>query len=118
MEQERRSSVRIRAYRPVRLSKPGTPRLVETLTKDLAVGGLRCISATLFPVSTELTVELMLSTGEEPIIARGRTSWFQMIPHSEQFDIGIAFLELPFEHKRRLSAYLDRLSSKTASISI
>ena len=118
MDQERRSSSRIRAYRPVRLSKPGTPRLVETLTKDLAVGGLRCISSTLFPVSTELTVELILSTGDEPITARGRTIWFQMIPSSEQFDIGIAFLDLPFEHKRRLSAYLERLSRQTASISV
>ena len=118
MDQERRSSSRVRAYRPVRLSKPGTPRLVETLTKDLAVGGVRCISSTLFPVSTELLVELMLSTGDAPITARGRTIWFQMIPRSEQFDIGIAFIECSPEHKRRLSVYLDHLSSQSSSISV
>ena len=80
------------------------------------MGGVRCISPTLFPVSSEVNVELVLSTGEEPVTARGRAIWFQMIPHSEQFDVGIAFLELHVTNKRRLSAYIDRLSSHLAKV--
>jgi len=115
MGEERRSDPRIRAYRPVRLQQPSTPLVVETLTKDLGLGGMRCISPSLFPVSSELNVELVLSRGEEPFTVRGKTMWFRTIPQSEQFDIGIVFLEVPAEKKRRLSSYLDRISHQLAS---
>lgn len=109
MEYERRSTPRIRAYRPVRLKPPGIRHVIETLTKDLSVGGFCCVSGTPLPVATEVLVELMLSTGAEPITARGRTAWFRAIPKSEQFDLAIAFTEVPEHNKRRLSAYLDHL---------
>ncbi len=118
MAEERRSTPRFRAYRPVRLHGSSSPQVVETLTKDLAIGGLRFLSPTLFPVSTELSLELVLSTGDEPLTTRGRTLWFHTIPQSEQFDIGISFLDMTPQSKRRLSAYLDRLSNHTASVSI
>ena len=114
MLQERRQSSRVRAYRPIRLHKPSTPEVVETLTKDLALGGVRCISATLFPVSTEFNLELMLSSGDEPLVVRGRTVWFRTIPQSEQFDVGIAFFDLSSQNKRRLSGYLEHLSRQSA----
>ena len=116
MSLERRSAPRVRAYRPVRIVKPGTSQVVETLTKDLGLSGVRCIGPTLFPVSSEVSVELVLSTGEEPFTVRGRAIWFQTIPHSEQFDLGIAFVDLPPHNKRRLSAYIDRLSSQVSHV--
>ena len=116
MSSERRSAPRFRAYLPVRIQKPGAGQVVETLTKDLGVGGLRCLSSTLFPISAEVSVELMLSKGEEPFSIRGRTVWFRMIPHSEQFDLGIVFFDLPDHSKRRLSAYMDRLASHLSHV--
>ena len=113
MGEERRSTPRYHLYSPVRLQRPGTPQVIETLTKDLGVGGLRCISPSVFPVSTELNVEMMLSNGEGPIQARGRTAWFRMVPHSEQFDVGISFIDMPPQDKRRLSGYIERLSLHT-----
>ena len=91
--------------------------MIETLTKDLSIGGLRCVSPTLLPVSTELNLELVLSTGDEPLTVRGRTVWFQILPQSEQFDLGISFLDLPPITKRRLSVYIERLSSQAISVS-
>ena len=111
--EERRASPRIRVYHPVRLHRPSTPQAVETLTKDLSVGGLRCISPELFPVSSELSIELVLSNGEEPFTVRGQTRWFRMIPNSDQFYVGISFLELSPQNKRRLSVYLERLAGKS-----
>ena len=113
---DRRNTPRFRAYRPVRIQRPGASQIIETLTKDLGIGGLRCVSPTLFPVSTEVSVELVLSTGEEPFIVRGRAIWFRTIPHSEQFDLGIAFLELPAQNKRRLSVYIDYLASQHSQV--
>ncbi len=113
---ERRQHQRIRAYRPVRLYKPASAQVVETLTKDLSVEGLRCLSATVVPVSTEFTVEVVCEPGEEPITARGRAVWFRNIPDSEQFDIGVTFLDLTPQTKRRLSVYLDRLSHHLSAL--
>ena len=116
MAEERRKTQRFRAYLPVRLHGAHTPQIIETLTKDISIGGIRCISLTVFPVSTEVGVEVILSTGSELLDLRGRTSWFQTIPHSDQLDLGIQFHDLDPQNKRRLSAYLEYLAEQTAPI--
>ena len=116
MNQERRNSQRVRAYLPVRLRTPASPQPIETLTKDLGAGGLRCLSPIACPVSTEIGLELVLATDDEPIAVRGKTTWFRTIPESDQFDFGIAFLDLSQQNKRRLSVYLDRFADRTGLI--
>lgn len=114
--QDKRQVPRYRVYQPVRLHRPGSPQVMETLTKDLSAGGLRCITQTVLPVSTEVTLELVLAPGQEPLVARGRTMWFRSIPDSEQFDAGFAFTEINPINKRHLSAYLERLASKSSEV--
>ena len=110
MVQERRKSPRIRAYLPMRLHRPDLHQAVETLTKDLSLDGVRYVSPMLSPVSTELKLELVLSTGREQLETRVKTAWFRTLPESEQFECGVSFVELSDENKRRLSVYLDHLS--------
>lgn len=114
MNQERRAASRIRAYRPVRLHPTGRTRIIETLTKDLSEGGICCLSPVAIPVDSEINLELVLSTGQAPVSLRARTAWFRMIPHSEQFDLGLIFTEISDTDKRRLSAYLDHILSNPA----
>ncbi len=113
MHPERREHQRIRAYLPVRLHTPLSQRTIETLTKDLGVGGVRFVSPELCPVSTEVTVELLLSSHGQ-LTARGKLAWFQTIPESEQFECGVIFTDLSEENKRRLSAFSDQLSQKSS----
>ena len=94
----------------MRLSLVNATGLIETLTKDLAVGGLRSLSPTALPVSSGVRIELVLSGERQPIQVRGRVAWFRTIPESDQFDLGIAFDDLSDDDKRRLSAYLERVS--------
>lgn len=115
MQEDRRRTPRIRTYQPVRLQPLHSSRFMDTLTKDVSLQGLRCISEQTFPVATELNIEL--STIEGPMSARGRTAWFQMIPHSDQVELGIAFSDISQETLRRLSAYLEHLSQKYPTIS-
>ena len=114
MLSERRATPRYRTYRPIRLQKPGVPQVIETITKDLSEGGLRCISQTVFPVSTELRIDLLLVSGDEPFTAKGRTAWFRMIPNSDQFDVGVVFLEVTPKSKRLLSICIDRLAHQSS----
>jgi len=85
-------------------------QLVETLTKDLSLGGIRCISTLPFPIATELQLELMLFAGEEPLVLGGHTVWFQFVPSGEQYELGIAFDALSPQHERRLSVYFKNIS--------
>ena len=110
--EERRSVQRVKVYRPIRLQPANAPAVIETLTKDLGIGGVRCLCATPIPVSSEVSVELAFAQGDEPLSVRGRAAWFCTIPQSEQFDLGISFFEMSPRDKRRLSAYIDRLSSQ------
>ena len=105
---ERRTSARIRAYRPLRLHPRGSP-VIETLTKDLSTGGVRCLSPTAIPVSTPVSIELVLGSGQEPLQVEGRMAWFQTMSDSEQYDLGISFAGLPEQKQRRLSAYFASL---------
>ena len=108
MAEERRASPRVLAYLPVRLHPNHQLKVIETLTKNIGQGGARCVSPAMLPASSEVTVEIALAPGQEPMVLRGRTAWFRMIPESEQYDVGIAFLDPPQKTKQRLSTYIDR----------
>lgn len=103
---EHRISSRVRAYHPVRMHQSGAPKVIETLTKNLSAGGICCVSPVLLPVSSRLSVDLVLSAGEGPCSINGRLVWFRVIPHSDQFEIGISFEDLSEQNTQRLSAYL------------
>ena len=104
---ERRQNPRVRTRLPVRLYQHGGARVIETLTKDIASEGLRCVSPVAAPVSMEFSVEFTTGPGQEPRTVRGRTAWFRTIPESDQFDLGIRFLDISPQTSRRLSSYLD-----------
>ena len=111
MTEERRTSPRVSAYLPVRLHPNHQLKVIETLTKNIGSGGTRCLSSTVFPVSAEMTLEFSLAPGQEPIALRGRTAWFRLIPESEQYELGIAFVDPPPKTKIRLSTYINRVRS-------
>ena len=109
---ERRISPRVRAYHPVRMHQPSSPKVIETLTKNVSVGGFSCVSPVLLPVSSRLSVDLVLSAGESSFSVNGRAVWFRVIPHSDQFEIGISFEDLSEKNKQRLSVYLETCAFK------
>ena len=109
---DRRRAARLRTHQPVKLIKQPHPKVVETLTRDVSEGGVRCLTPQLFPVSSDLGVELVLFKGEEVFNVKGKAMWFRMIPHSDQFDLGISFLDLSPQDKVRLSAYVSKLAQK------
>ena len=111
MSQERRRSPRIRCVLPVRLYPQGEAKVIQTLTKDIGLGGMKCLTPTPRPIATNLTVELALGSGKEILSLRAQTVWFQEVPKSDQFYLGVVFKDLPEEHRRRLSRYIQSIAS-------
>jgi len=110
MSQERRRSPRLRCYLPVRLYPQGEAKVIHTLTKDLGLGGLRCLSPYPTPVASPLSIEIELGPGYPPVSLRGQTIWFQSIPQSDQFYLGIAFQGTTEKFRQLLSRYFERFS--------
>lgn len=108
---ERRRSQRVTCVLPLQISSDGGPKLIETLTKDLSAGGLRCLSPTAKPPATRVSLEITLGKGARPFSLQARVVWFEAVPNSHQFYLGLAFDHLSEIYTRRLSRYIEQLSS-------
>lgn len=114
MFRERRRAPRIACYVPVRLFQDDPLHVLETLTKDLGDGGLRCVSPVFKPVSTPIVLELMLGGGEQPVSVHGHIAWFKPIPNSEQFNLGVSFDSVSEHDTKLLSGYINKISQYAA----
>jgi len=111
MVEERRRLSRVRCHLPVRLYPKGEAKVIETLTKDVSLGGLKCLSPSPKTIGTSVIVELDLGPGEMSVDLRGHVAWFQDLPESDQFYLGLIFDEFHERTRQRLSRYLDRIAT-------
>jgi len=106
MLQERRNVPRIRTYLPVRIQTPGNSSAIETLTRDISYRGLRCLAPAPIPTHTAVKVDITLSIRRTVVTLQGQTQWLRELPHSDQFEVGIAFVsETPEEYRTALTTY-------------
>ena len=116
MLQERRRFLRKRCYLPVRLYPQGAATVIETLSKDISTGGLKCLSPIPVPIATPLSIELDLGIGKGVVFLRGHAAWFQEIPQSDQCYLGVIFDD-PSEHSRQLlSRYIEPLAKNPSLV--
>lgn len=98
----------MRCHLPVRVYPEDRPRVIQTLTKDLSLGGLRCVTPTK-PAEVTVTVEIDLGR-HQSIRLKAKPVWSQAIPGSEQFYLGLAFQHLPEIARQRLSRCIGDVS--------
>lgn len=110
---DRRQAPRAGCVLPVRLYPHGEAKVIETLTKDLSVGGLRVLSPIPRPLATRFSIEFALGAGEEPLSLAGQLMWFQVLPYSEQYYFGFAFEDVSENTSIRLSRFIERISSSS-----
>ena len=104
---ERRRHPRLLSHLPLRYYRKGTSHYADTLTKDVGLGGVRFLSHEFFPTTHEFLVEIPLFRASHPVQTVGRVAWSQKIAHSDLYEIGMEFLQLPDDHRRLLNAFLD-----------
>lgn len=109
---ERRRAPRLGCVLPVQVYAQDDPKIIETLTKDLSSGGLRCLSPSPKGVASRVSLELTLGRGQRPLSLRARIVWFERLDEGHQFYLGLAFENLPEEQTRRLSGYIEQLACK------
>ncbi len=112
--ENRRRFQRVQALLPIRLYFQGELKVIETLTKDLGFGGLRCLSPNPTPPKTPVSIELTLGFVEKPVTLRAKTAWLNKIPQSNQFYLGITFQDIS-ESNTVLSSYINKSSPDKSS---
>jgi hypothetical protein len=115
MMSERRHHTRVASHLPVKLDWQDGRGAIETLTTDIGAGGVRCLSPLSRPVSAPVSIELTIGSSHDPILAKATVSWFQPIPGSEQFYLGITFDRLSDRYSKYLSGYIAKISRRIIS---
>ena len=110
MGEERRRYPRVPCHLPVQLVLQGEPKVIQTLTKDLAEGGLRCLSPIPFPALTPCSIELVLGASHSAIRLNAKIRWSEPVQSGSQFYVGLAFERLSDWNTSQLSSYIQYLS--------
>ena len=100
MEQlEKRSFDRLQTHLPLSYQYKGGVQKGNTLTRDIGKGGIRFITSEFIPRLTNLILEFHPTPQSEAIKTMGRVVWTQKIRYSEQYNVGVEFVDFP-EHRR------------------
>ncbi len=113
MVPERRANLRTACMLPIRMLPRGDRQPIETLTKNLSLGGLMCVSPVERPIGTPVHLDLTLGRSHVEVAIHSRVAWFVSIPKSEQFYVGLAFDTISETIVRQLSTYI-KFCSKSA----
>ena len=111
---ERRKSQRITTYLPVRLRLQGSGRYLETLAKDVGMGGIRCVVEGRPTVNDPVMMELPLYKEVLPIQTQAHVAWVQLVATNRQSMVGVSFDEMSSVDRLALAEYLERLSGARA----
>jgi hypothetical protein len=115
MPAERRRFHRVPSVLPLRLFIRGGQHPIETLSKNLSLGGIKCLSPASQPVGTPVTIELGLGPSNDCLSLPATVSWFQTIPQSEQFFLGVTFDALSPQVTRLLSTDINHSASRVSA---
>jgi Tfp pilus assembly protein PilZ len=113
---EKRSSPRINARVPVQFKDIQRP--IETytgsITKDISSGGLRFSSNEFLSIFTRLLLEVSVPSFSRPVKAISKVAWIQKVPRSNQYNVGLQFMDMTEEDKKALNSFISKSPAPAA----
>src|SRR5208283_4285224 len=98
---ERRIFERFSARFPVKFKDAREDYGTEVFLRDASAEGLRILSKERFFLDDQLSLEVELPDGGEPMVLSGRVKWVKLLNLS-LWDIGIQFPQINFLRMQRL----------------
>ena len=98
---------RMRYPIPVRFGGDAS-RFRDSLMKDLGAGGIRLLSRDFLPIDSKLKLEFFLTPASEALMAVGKVVWIQKLPYSYQHEVGIQFLDIPEEGRKKIRQLVEQ----------
>ena len=101
---EKRKFQRVNARFPIRYRIRRGGFIASALTRDLSLSGARLNADRFFPQGLNLNLELnILAKIINPV---GKVVWSQAQPHSNEYQMGIEFIEINPQDRNYLSDYI------------
>ena len=107
----KRGSKRMRYPIPVRFGGE-TSQFRDSLMKDIGAGGIRLLSRDFLAVDSRLKLEFFLTPASEALMAVGKVVWIQKLPYSYQHEVGIQFLDISEESRKRIRQFVEQNVNK------
>ena len=102
---ERRSFFRVDTHLAVRLQLKGTTKYGYTSSRDISEGGMRLLSNEFLRPKTKVFLEMVvLGRFVDPL---ARVVWSQRIPHFDNYQIGVEFIEIDETEKEGIKEYIE-----------
>ena len=111
----KREFKRMRYPIPVRFGGDAS-RFRDSLMKDLGAGGIRLLSRDFLPIDSKLKLEFFLTPASEALMAVGRVVWIQKLPYSYQHEIGIQFLDISEDSRKKIRQFVEQNIDKVEKI--
>ncbi len=103
--EEKRLTPRIRLHSPLRYQICGEREFNNTLSDDISMGGVGFLNNRFLAPKTTLNLEInVLSRVLRPL---GMITWSSPLPHSDNYRLGVEFLEFNPQEKNYLKDYID-----------
>lgn len=90
---DKRKSPRFLFNASIGLQKKEGGFLSGSLSNDLSIGGIRIRVGEFLPLQSVIHLKLHLNNPTRELNVRGKVVWVREVPHSDMFDVGVAFIE-------------------------
>jgi len=85
-------------------------KVVECITKDISAGGIKFIAQEFIPHGSHLRIKVNFHKTSFSFEALVRWVWAREIPHSEEYEIGVEFIDIPQDAVKYLQQYIESLN--------
>lgn len=77
-----------------------------TQTVDISRDGIGFISPQSIPLNEKIVVEIALTASSDPILVMGEVKWVRKLSDTDNYRVGMTFLEVLSGSRSRLTKYL------------
>jgi len=106
---EKRTAPRVQAERMTAAFAGDDGEVVSAQVVDLAVGGVQLLSPRMVPRGAALDLRISLAPDLPPLLCKGIVLRSSKEGQLRTVELGVAFTEVPSDHKDRLISFLGRL---------
>ena len=104
-QEEKRRSPRIRLGAPLRYQVRGAPEFRNALSENISRDGVSFTCANFLAPSTHLMLEMSILS--RALTSAARVAWAKPIVHSDNYRLGVEFVELNPKERDYIGDYID-----------
>ena len=103
---DRRKFVRIPESSHISYKCISKEKISDYITRDVSQGGIRFLAHDFIPKGSYLKIKLDLCGSSIVIEAMVRLVWIRGVPHRDEYEVGVEFIDMPPHAAMHLISYI------------